>query len=185
MFILIIHNASARRNIVPRRCPAWRIRALMKSKSMNPAQCAFTAHLLRNVCSAIARRFFLACSKFDGTRSARGVCLAHLGDSTAHVWRTHSVNEDPWAYVAYLPRICDFFRTPVERGNHVCYMCTPCRRHEVRSALVTKWGNLSEWQICNIRTMFIAFWHLKNIYFISLCHPIRVTYMNICHPRVT
>ena len=131
-------------------------------------------------------KFFLACSKFDGTRSARGVCLAHLGDSTAHVWRTHSVNEDPWAYVAYLPRICDFFRTPVEQGHRVCYMYTPCRRYEVRSALVTKWGNLSEWHICNIPTMFIAFWYLKKyIYFISLWHPIRVTYMNICHPRVT
>ena len=90
-------------------------------------QCAFTTYLLRNVCSAIARRFFLACSKFDGARSARGVCLAHLGDSTAHVWRTHSVNEDPCAYVAYLPCICDFFsyavlaqwhRRPVEQGHY-------------------------------------------------------------------
>ena len=71
--------------------------------------CAFTAHLLRNVCSAIARRFFLTCSKFDGARSARGVCLTHLGDSTVYVWRTLSVNEDPRAYVAYVPRICYFF----------------------------------------------------------------------------
>ena len=70
---------------------------------------AFTAPLLHNVCSAIARRFFLTCSKFDGARSARGVCLAHLGDSTAYVWRTQSVNEDPRAYVAYLLRICYFF----------------------------------------------------------------------------
>ena len=31
-------------------------------------------------------------------------CLAHIVDSTAYVWRTQSVNEDPWAYVAYLPR---------------------------------------------------------------------------------
>ena len=54
---------------------------------------------------------FLACSKFDGARSARGVCLAHLGDFTTHVQRTHSVNEDPRAYVAYLPRICHFFHT--------------------------------------------------------------------------
>ena len=37
--------------------------------------CAFTAHLLRNVCSAIARRFLWTCSKFDGARSARGICL--------------------------------------------------------------------------------------------------------------
>ena len=59
--------------------------------------CAFTAHLLRNVCSAIARRFFWTCSKFDGARS---LCLAHLGDSTAYVWRTQSVNEDPRAHVA-------------------------------------------------------------------------------------
>ena len=47
--------------------------------------CAFTAPLLRNICSAIARRFFLTCSKFDVARSARGVCLAHLGDSTTTV----------------------------------------------------------------------------------------------------
>ena len=79
--------------------------------------CAFTAHLLRNVCSAIARRFFLTCSKFDGARSARGVCLAHLGDSTAYVWRTQSVNEDPRAYVAYLPCISYFFRTPCQRSS--------------------------------------------------------------------
>ena len=49
---------------------------------------------------------FLTCSKFNGAHSARGVCLAHLGDSTAYVWWIHSVNEDPWAHVAYLPRIC-------------------------------------------------------------------------------
>ena len=79
--------------------------------------CAFTAHLLRNVCSAIARRFFWTCSKFDGACSARGVCLAHLGDSTAYVWRTQSVNEDPRAYVAYLPRISYFFRTPCQRSS--------------------------------------------------------------------
>ena len=48
---------------------------------------------------------FLTCSKFDGARSARGVCLAHLGDSNTYVWRIHSVNEDPRAYVAYLPAI--------------------------------------------------------------------------------
>ena len=71
--------------------------------------CVFTAHLLRNIYSVMARQFFLACSKFDGARSARGVWLALLGDSTAYVWRTHSVNEDPRAYVAYLPRICYFF----------------------------------------------------------------------------
>ena len=53
--------------------------------------------------------FFLTCSKFDGARSARGVCRAHLGDSTTYVWRTRSVNEDPRTYVAYLPRICYFF----------------------------------------------------------------------------
>ena len=68
--------------------------------------CAFTAHLLRNVGSAIAQRFFLTCSKFDGAHSA---CLAHLGDSTAYVWRTQSVNEDPRAYVAHLQRISYFF----------------------------------------------------------------------------
>ena len=68
-----------------------------------------SAHPLRNVCSAIARLFFLACSKFDGALGARGVCLANLGDSTAYVWRTHSVNEDPWAYWAYLRSICYFF----------------------------------------------------------------------------
>ena len=56
---------------------------------------------------------FLTCSKFDGARSARGVCLAHLGDSTAYVWGTHSVNEDPWAYVAYLPRIFFFSRNSI------------------------------------------------------------------------
>ena len=74
------------------------------------------AHLPRiycvHVCSAIARRFFLTCSKFDGARSARGVCRAHLGDSSTYVWLTRSVNEDPRTYVAYLPRICYFFRTP-------------------------------------------------------------------------
>ena len=74
-------------------------------------------HLLRNVCSAIARRFFLTCSKFDGARSACGICLAHLGDSTVYVWRTQSVNEDPRAYVAYLPRISYFFRTPCQRSS--------------------------------------------------------------------
>ena len=61
---------------------------------------AMRIYLLRNVCSAITRRFILAYSKFDGARRARGVCLAHLGDSTAHVWRAHSANEDPIAYVA-------------------------------------------------------------------------------------
>ena len=40
--------------------------------------------------------------------NARGICLAHLGDSTTYVWRTHNVNEDPWVYVAYLPCICYF-----------------------------------------------------------------------------
>ena len=69
-----------------------------------------TAHLSRTYCVMYAQwshsDFFLACSKFDG------VCLAHLGDSNAHVWRTHSVNEDSWAYVTYPPRICYFFRTP-------------------------------------------------------------------------
>ena len=39
------------------------------------------------VCSAIPRRFFWACSKFDGARSARGVCLAQLSDSPAYVRR--------------------------------------------------------------------------------------------------
>ena len=65
--------------------------------------CTFTAHLLGNVCSAIARRFFLTCSKFDGARSA---CLVHL-----HCVRLakQRVNEDPRAYVAYLPRISYFF----------------------------------------------------------------------------
>ena len=45
-----------------------------------------TADLLRTfrVCSAIPRRFFWACSKFDG---ARGVCLAQLSDSPAYVRR--------------------------------------------------------------------------------------------------
>ena len=61
------------------------------------------------VCSAIARRFFFACSKFDGACSARGVCLVHIGDSTVHVWRTHGVKGYPQAHVAYLPRICYFF----------------------------------------------------------------------------
>ena len=78
-----------------------------------------TAHLPRTYCVMYARwshgdfrRFFLTRSKFDGARSACGICLAHLGDSTAYVRRTRSVNEDPRAYVAYLPRICYFFRTP-------------------------------------------------------------------------
>ena len=84
-----VHSTHARRH--------WRL------------HCAFTAHLQRNVCSAIARQFFLACSKFDGVRSARGICLAHLGDSIAYIWRTHSINEDPWAYVGYLPHIFYFF----------------------------------------------------------------------------
>ena len=73
-------------------------------------------HKTRNLCviHAFTRIFGsvtgpLACSKFDGARCARGVCLAHLCDSTAHHWRTHGVNEDHWAYVAYLPRICYFF----------------------------------------------------------------------------
>ena len=79
------------------------------SATLAPALRIYRAPTAYNECSAIARRFFLACSKFDGARSARGVCLAHLGDSTAYVWRTHSVNEDPWAYVAYLSRICYFF----------------------------------------------------------------------------
>ena len=60
---------------------------------------------------------FLTCSKFDGARNARGVCLTHLGDSTAYVWRTQIVNEDPRAYVAYLPRISYFFRTPCQRSS--------------------------------------------------------------------
>ena len=64
------------------------------------------AHLPHTYCVMYARRSHGTCSKFDGARSAHGVFLAHLGDSTAYVWRTHSVNEDPWAYVAYLPRIC-------------------------------------------------------------------------------
>ena len=72
-----------------------------------------TVNLPCTYCVMCARRwhgdFFLTCSKFDGTHCACGVCLAHRGDSTAYVWRTHSVNEDPWAYVAYLPRICYFF----------------------------------------------------------------------------
>ena len=80
-----------------------------------------TAHLPRTYCVMCARRshgdFFLTCSKFDGARSARGVCLAHLGDSTAYVWRTQSVNEDPRAYAAYLPRISYFFRTPCQRSS--------------------------------------------------------------------
>ena len=81
-----------------------------------------TAHLPRTYCVMYARRshgdFFLTCSKFDGARSARGVCLAHLGDSTAYVWRTQSVNEDPRAYVAYLLRISYFFfRTPCQRSS--------------------------------------------------------------------
>ena len=75
-----------------------------------------TAHLPRTCCVMYARRshgdFFLTWSKFDGASHARGVCLAHLGDSNAYVWRIGSVNEDPRAYVAYLPRICYFLRTP-------------------------------------------------------------------------
>ena len=77
-----------------------------------------TAHLPRCSCVWYARRsngdFFLTCSKFDGARSARGVCLAHLGDSPAHVWRSHSVCEDPGVHVAYLPRICYFFSYAVQ-----------------------------------------------------------------------
>ena len=48
-----------------------------------------TADLPRTfrVCSAIPRRFFWACSKFDGARSARGVCLAQFSDSPAYVRR--------------------------------------------------------------------------------------------------
>ena len=65
----------------------------------------FTAHLLRNVCSAIARRFFLARSKFDG---ARGVCLAHLGDSNCvrladphSKWRSFGVCGVSTAYLLF------------------------------------------------------------------------------------
>ena len=105
-------------------CDHWRTGCVHSThaRCLWRLHCAFTAHLLRNVCSAIARRFFLTCSKFDGARSACGICLAHLGDSTAYVRRTRSVN-DPRAYVAYLPRNCYFFvrrvsavhRRPVEQ----------------------------------------------------------------------
>ena len=67
-FILIFHNASARRNIGHWRCPAWRIRALMKSKSMNPAllilgvgvgsDVAVSAGHLRNFLTAIIMEYW-------------------------------------------------------------------------------------------------------------------------------
>ena len=79
---------------------AWRCRHF---------HCVFTALLLRMVCTAIPRRFFLTCSKFDGAHSARGVCLAHLGDSPAHVWRSHRVCEDPGAHVRIYRVFAIFF----------------------------------------------------------------------------
>ena len=41
MFILIIHNASARRNIGPRRCPAWRIRAYTRVDEVKKYESSF------------------------------------------------------------------------------------------------------------------------------------------------
>ena len=63
-----------------------------------------TAHLPRTYCVMFARRShddFLTCSTFDGARSARGVCLAHLGDSTAYVWQMRSVAYRSTAYLLF------------------------------------------------------------------------------------
>ena len=58
---------------------AWRCRHF---------HCAFTVLLLRMVCSASPRRFFLTCSKFDGARSAwrtSATPLRTFGEATAYV----------------------------------------------------------------------------------------------------
>ena len=73
-----------------------------------------TAHLQRTYCVMCA----LTCSKFYGARSARGVCLAHFGDATTYVWRTHSVNKDPRTYMWRIYRVsANFFRTPCIAGQ--------------------------------------------------------------------
>ena len=100
-----------------------------------------TAHLPHCYCIWYARRShsdFFNMFKFDGIRSARGVCLAHLGDSPAYVWRSHSVCEDPRAHVAYLPHSCYFCRSIAGQWNRGIRFWSVgyCRIHKQRKNIL-------------------------------------------------
>ena len=79
--------------------------------------CAPTAYGCSGVCTAYILNMFKIWWRMWRTWRMPGVCLAYHGDSTAQVWRTHCVREDPTAYVAYLLRISHFFRTQCLRSS--------------------------------------------------------------------
>ena len=68
---------------------------------------------------------FKAFSKFDGACSA---CLAHLSDSPAHIWQSHSMHEDPGPHVAYLTCIC-YFSIPCDQLLAM-HIASPATGHE-------------------------------------------------------